>query len=491
MESGSRLDYDMLKQQILELQGEFRRNESHWTTTHEQLRNQVEALTKENRELRCGFRTTDSQRVEEANSRESLVSQAIVRGTSFTRSSQSTHKSRSTTPVGRKTPSDKLMSSENTTKVSNLMEKQELVKREGDRSLSGNFQSRSTTPTGRKTPLQGPLTTFELEKVGPMSVHCTHRKSPVTVSHLSVFKDSSVSDQTRGRRSESGSSEDTTVISQKNEDPIGSAQSTFTINQEMETDLRKVPEQHQWEQSDTTRKIRHHNITPSGRKTPRENAQSAEIKSSVPSILSRRSILAKENKSSEEDSVQEETQYPDGKVEKLLSDGRRIITFCNGTKKEISADGKAITVIFFNGDVKKIMSDQSVIYYYADAQTTHTTYPSGLEVLQFPNKQIEKHHPDGTKEIVFPDRTVKLLFKDGREETTFPDGTIVKLERTGYKTVIFRNGQKEIHTAQFKRREYPDGTIKTVYSNGRQETKYSSGRVRIKDQQGNIILDKK
>lgn len=28
------------------------------------------------------------------------------------------------------------------------------------------------------------------------------------------------------------------------------------------------------------------------------------------------------------------------------------------------------------------------IYYYADAQTTHTIFPDGLEVLQFPNNQI-------------------------------------------------------------------------------------------------------
>lgn len=28
------------------------------------------------------------------------------------------------------------------------------------------------------------------------------------------------------------------------------------------------------------------------------------------------------------------------------------------------------------------------IYYYADSQTTHTAYPDGLEVLQFPNNQI-------------------------------------------------------------------------------------------------------
>ncbi|XP_058283250.1 putative T-complex protein 10A homolog isoform X7 [Hylobates moloch] len=29
------------------------------------------------------------------------------------------------------------------------------------------------------------------------------------------------------------------------------------------------------------------------------------------------------------------------------------------------------------------------IYYYANAQTTHTTYPDGLEVVQFLNKQTD------------------------------------------------------------------------------------------------------
>ncbi|POI20099.1 hypothetical protein CIB84_016154, partial [Bambusicola thoracicus] len=78
-------------------------------------------------------------------------------------------------------------------------------------------------------------------------------------------------------------------------------------------------------------------------------------------------------------------------VEEVLTDGRRIITFRNGTKKEISADKRMTTISFFNGDVKKIMPDQRVIYYYADAQATHTAYPEGLEVLQFPNNQIGTH----------------------------------------------------------------------------------------------------
>uniref|UniRef100_A0A3B2WCQ3 T-complex protein 10b n=1 Tax=Mus musculus TaxID=10090 RepID=A0A3B2WCQ3_MOUSE len=128
------------------------------------------------------------------------------------------------------------------------------------------------------------------------------------------------------------------------------------------------------------------------------------------------------------------------------------------------------------------------IYYYADAQTMHTTYPDGVEVVQFPNKWTEKFYPDGSKETVFPDGTVKQL-KDGCEETVFPDGTFVTVKRNGDKTIMFSNGEKEIHTARFKRKEFPDGTTKTVYCNGCQETKYASGRVRVKDEKGTVILD--
>ncbi|KAL1254028.1 hypothetical protein QQF64_016257 [Cirrhinus molitorella] len=189
------------------------------------------------------------------------------------------------------------------------------------------------------------------------------------------------------------------------------------------------------------------------------------------------------------DKVREETCYPDGRVERLYWNGCRVITFRNGTKKEISVD-KSVTVKFFNGDVKRTLADGTVIYYYCDAQTTHSTYPSGLEVVQFPNNQREKLHPDGTREISFPDGTVKILHCDGREESIFPDGTVVKISQHREKVVEFSNGQREIHTAQYKRRMYPDGMVKTVYTNGRQETKFSSGRVRIKNNEGVIIMDK-
>uniref|UniRef100_A0ACB8GB91 Uncharacterized protein n=1 Tax=Sphaerodactylus townsendi TaxID=933632 RepID=A0ACB8GB91_9SAUR len=228
------------------------------------------------------------------------------------------------------------------------------------------------------------------------------------------------------------------------------------------------------------------NVTLTGRRTshqpPFEN-------SSPKSILSKRAQLYMESKKDED--VKEKIEYPDGKTEQLFVDGRRVVTFRNGTKKEISADKRTTVLTFFNGDIKKILPDQRVIYYYADAQTTHITYPNGIEVLQFPNHQIEKHYPDGTKEIVFPDKTIKRLYDGGLEETIFPDGTFVKVEKNGAKTILFSNGQKDIQTAEFKRREYPDGTIKTVYANGHQETKSSSGQVQFKDEKGRLIFDQK
>ena len=48
-------------------------------------------------------------------------------------------------------------------------------------------------------------------------------------------------------------------------------------------------------------------------------------------------------------------------MEHVAADGSRVITFRNGTRKEISADGLSIIVTFFNGDMKQIMSDGRVV----------------------------------------------------------------------------------------------------------------------------------
>lgn len=68
-----------------------------------------------------------------------------------------------------------------------------------------------------------------------------------------------------------------------------------------------------------------------------------------------------------------------------------------------------------------------VVYYYAEAHTTHTTYPDGLEVVEFANGQTEKNYPDGTQEICFPDGTKKYMFSNGEEETLFNDGTVQRV----------------------------------------------------------------
>ncbi|XP_072467760.1 centrosomal P4.1-associated protein isoform X1 [Notamacropus eugenii] len=224
---------------------------------------------------------------------------------------------------------------------------------------------------------------------------------------------------------------------------------------------------------------------------PVHDLSNSDKRQLIPSEICEPLICPVPDSKVQEEEIHGEISHPDGKVEKVLKSGCHVILFPNGTRKEVSSDGKTITITFFNGDVKKVMPDERVIYYYAATQTTHTTYPEGLEVLHFSSGQIEKHFPDGRKEITFPDQSIKNLFEDGREESIFPDGTIVRVQQDGNKIIEFNNGQRELHTPQFKRREYPDGTIKTVYSNGHQETKYISGRVRIKDKDGNVLMDTK
>ncbi|XP_062268069.1 centromere protein J isoform X3 [Platichthys flesus] len=168
----------------------------------------------------------------------------------------------------------------------------------------------------------------------------------------------------------------------------------------------------------------------------------------------------------------------DVQTELRLWDRRLLLT------RTVSAQ-KTKTISFINGDMRHVLEDGKVVYYYASAQITHTTHPSGLEILHFPNQQIgkrpeEKRHPGGRREIVFPDETIKSLEPDGSERTIFSDGTIVLVSPSGEKMIDFPSGERDVHTPQFQRREYPDGTVRTIYPDGRQQTQYTSGRVREK-----------
>ena len=71
-------------------------------------------------------------------------------------------------------------------------------------------------------------------------------------------------------------------------------------------------------------------------------------------------------------------------------------------------------------------------------------------ILTLDSNQTEKHYPDGTKEITFPDQTIKYLFPNGGEESVFADGTVLRVEPNGQRIMEFPNGQREIHTDQYK-----------------------------------------
>lgn len=112
----------------------------------------------------------------------------------------------------------------------------------------------------------------------------------------------------------------------------------------------------------------------------------------------------------------------------------------------------------------------SQVYYYSQSQTTHTTHPDGLEVLQFPksvnlyssgrgvqffslpplSQQTEKLFPDGRREIKFADGTVKYVQPNGEEESVFADGTVQRLLTDGNRVIQYANGQKETHTKEYK-----------------------------------------
>ncbi|XP_078401612.1 LOW QUALITY PROTEIN: centrosomal P4.1-associated protein-like [Cetorhinus maximus] len=387
-------EIQILKQQIVDLKEELKRKESRWSSIHARLRNQIDALTKENQELRDEVNIMERLRLETWKKAEAAIENKIE----------------TTSPQLKKT---------------------ELVVPPDVRKMGTDSLIRQTD-RGRTAQVGGKKSPYRIEQTSPRDVKLSHTvKSSASAVTRNGLKGSSVS-----------------------------LPSSISLTNMTDSAVDSMMHSE-----------------------PPENFPNCDRVSAPPSS----SLESNET----EDEIQEVITYPDGKVEQVLRSGRHIIIFCNSTRKEISADGKTVKVTFFNGDVKQIMSDQTVIYYYADAQTTHTTYPDGLEVLQFPSNQMEKHYPDGRKEITFPDQTIKYLFTDGHEESVFPDGTIIRVQPDGNKIIEFNNGQREIHTSNYKQREYPDGTVKTVYLNGQQETKYSSGRVRIKDKEGNVIMDNK
>ena len=82
-----------------------------------------------------------------------------------------------------------------------------------------------------------------------------------------------------------------------------------------------------------------------------------------------------------------EEVHPDGKLERAFRSGRCQIIYPTGTRKEVLPNG-VVTVVFSNGDVKQTGVDKRVVYYYAEALTTHVSEPDGTQLYHFPNGQV-------------------------------------------------------------------------------------------------------
>ena len=126
-----------------------------------------------------------------------------------------------------------------------------------------------------------------------------------------------------------------------------------------------------------------------------------------------------------------EDVHPDGKVERSFRSGRCQVLYPTGTRKEVLPNGVQ-TVIFGNGDVKQTGLDRRVVYYYAEAATTHVSEPDGTQLYHFPNGQVERHFTDGLKEIRFTDGTLKVITPDGQvESVTDNDAAFARLAEGG------------------------------------------------------------
>ncbi|XP_017786938.1 PREDICTED: RING finger protein PFF0165c [Nicrophorus vespilloides] len=179
-----------------------------------------------------------------------------------------------------------------------------------------------------------------------------------------------------------------------------------------------------------------------------------------------------------------------GKLETILEDGSKETKYPNGNVKITSADGNLIRLKYFNNDIKETnLLDGSIKYFYAENGVWQTTLVNGNEIFEYSSGQIEKHFSDGSSEISFPDGSIKHTKSDGTENVVYPDGSVVTVNANKEKVLLLPNGQKEIHTKEHKRREYPDGTVKILYPDGLQETRYSNGRIRMKDKDGNLLMD--
>lgn len=168
----------------------------------------------------------------------------------------------------------------------------------------------------------------------------------------------------------------------------------------------------------------------------------------------------------------------------LDSNGQKM--FLTVVSKEIDPFTQVIVYKFQNGDEKHMHPDGKVVYHYAKSETIHTVYPCGKKEIKFANGQVETHTKGGDVEVTYPDGTVRRIFSTGEEEQQTVDGIVARRLRDGTETIDYPNGQREVRSELYRSRYYPNGTVKTVYTDGKQVTRFPNGRVRVKEADGTV-----
>ncbi|CAH8612447.1 unnamed protein product [Schistosoma rodhaini] len=183
-------------------------------------------------------------------------------------------------------------------------------------------------------------------------------------------------------------------------------------------------------------------------------------------------------------------KHTDGSIEQTYSNGAIVVSYANGSVKEIFPDTVTVVVSLFNGDIKRTLPDGRVIYHYAADGTVQITYPNGTEEITY---------SDGRQEIIYSSRQINphkglllptTIVNSSKSLTNEQIYQQFNNNNNSVKEILLPNGQREIHSSSgIKCRVYPDGTTKTIFPDGRHETRYSSGRLRVKDANGNLLLD--
>ncbi|CAF4850877.1 unnamed protein product [Rotaria sp. Silwood1] len=501
-----REEIEILKKQVLTLQEDLKQREMRWSTTVNRLKERIETLEYENAELKQEKDIIERKRLDLMHQLQTTSKQQLHEDTSSLSTTTTTRKSlielqqtkqrpKSTGPTTSKTQSlPKTMVVRNSepsikSKVTTNGRRTPttVVGVNGIKNNVDTSRKLSTLPTTKRptsmneltetmesvpipTIIEPPIVISERADSGNGgSDDDSHRYDRKTDEHLSPSLSSIINSDYPKTFIDNDESNHPTTLDYK---------SLLTMATRTSSSATTLLQRHQetlslLDQSTTKRQllstINHDSIIPRSHiNIPSSTTKNITFKENI-SIPTNNSII-------------EEIHHNDGRIERIKSDLSKQILFPNGSKQEISSDGKQIRVQFYNGDYKEKLSDGRCIYKYASTNTTETEYPDGTHIYEFPNGQIEKHLPDGRQEHILPDKTKNIYLTDG---------TIISIKTNGEKFIQHPNQTKEVHTDTYKRKLFPNGSILTVFNTGEQEVRYANGKIKIKDAQGNIIVEKK